>query len=265
MPAIREVIEDLKSFGEESGLYDKRILLLFSGGKDSSLALYLLKKARFDVAALTFKHRWSWREPLLWALNFTKELGVTHYIVDTTEGLLRDVIGRKGNKMCMKCKKRMLFNAYYFAKLNGFDVLAKGDNSNDKIIGALLDQWKGDIRLSGIPKIGIPFFRPLIKYTANDVEELAKEAKIEPLRMYEHGRRRQWREGCPLQYLDYESVITEKSMDLAYELNFEISKLARKHKVRMSVLVPTFKIMCHSCNEEILEEAMRIIKEATKR
>ncbi|MPW39734.1 ATP pyrophosphatase [Thermococcus sp. 101 C5] len=261
---LSRAIEDLKDFASRESLYEKKILLMFSGGKDSSLALYLLKKAGLDVSAITFIHRWSWREPLPRMLKFTSSLEVEHYLVDITESLLRNSVGRKG-PICIHCKKVMLKNAYWFARANGFDIIAKGDNANDKIKGALLDQWKGDHRLSTIPRIGIPILRPLINYIAEEVEALAKEANIKVFRMYEYGRRRQWREGCPLQYIDKEQIIKEEYFDLAYEANYEISKIARKHKVRMSVIVPSFMVMCHGCNEKVLKEAEAALENIKRR
>ncbi len=252
-------IKELERFAEKSGLFERKILLLFSGGKDSSLALYLLKEAGLDVSALTFFHRWSWRETLRWAMGFTKKLGVKHFLVDITDGLLREAVERKG-PVCINCKKVMLWNARWFALNNDFDVLAKGDNANDKIIGALLDQCRGDIRLCEIPRIGVPILRPLINYTAEEVEKLAEEAGIRPYRMYEHARRRQWREGCPLQYIDKEEIVTPELMDLAYRVNYEVSKIARKRKVRVSVRVPSFEIMCWNCNNETLNEIRQVIK-----
>lgn len=261
---LSKALKELKEFASKEGLYEKKILLMFSGGKDSSLALYLLKNAGLDVAAITFIHRWSWKEPLPHMLKFTSSMGVEHYLVDITESLLRNTIGKKG-PICIHCKKIMLKNTYWFAKINGFDIIAKGDNANDKIKGVLLDQWKGDHRLSNIPRIGIPILRPLINYTAEEVEILADEAKIRVFRMYEYGRRRQWREGCPLQYIDKEQIIREEYFDLAYEANHEISKIARKDKVRMSVRVPSFEIMCHGCNDEVLKEVNHVLKELKRR
>jgi len=256
---LEDVIEEIRGFSRESGLAEKRILVLFSGGKDSSLVLYLLKEAGLDVSALTFFHRWSWRETLSWAVNFAKNLGVEHYLVDITGGLLREAAGRKG-PVCINCKKVMLWNAKWFALNNGFDVLAKGDNANDKIIGALLDQCPGDIRLCELPRVGVPFFRPLIKHTAEEVERLAEEAGIRPYRMYEHARRRQWREGCPLQYIDREEIVTEELMDLAHRVNYEVSRIARRRRVRVSVRVPSFEVMAWNADRETLEEVKKIIE-----
>jgi len=259
MPALSEAIGELRDFSEKAGLHNKRVLLMFSGGKDSSLAMYLLKAAGLDVSAITFFHRWSWRETLNWAMKFTKRLGVEHFLVDITDGLLREATGRKG-PVCINCKKVMLRNAKWFALNNGFDVLAKGDNANDKIIGALLDQCNTDIRLCELPKIGLPILRPLINYTAEEVEKLAEEAGIRPYRMYEHARRRQWREGCPLQYIDREETVTPELMDLAYRVNYEVSRIARRRKVRVSVRVPSFEIMCWDCDEEALDEVKAAIE-----
>ncbi|WP_099211526.1 DUF7411 family protein [Thermococcus henrietii] len=256
---LKDVVKEIREFSMASGVHRKKILVLFSGGKDSSLVLYLLKKAGLDVSALTFFHRWSWRETLNWAMHFTKNLGVEHYLVDITDGLLREATGRKG-PVCINCKKIMLWNAKWFALNNGFDVLAKGDNANDKIIGALLDQCKTDIRLCEIPRMGVPFFRPLIKYPADVVERLAEKAGIKPYRMYEHARRRQWREGCPLQYIDREEIVTEELMDLAYRVNYEVSRIARRRRVRVSVRVPSFEIMAWNADGETLEEVKKVIE-----
>ncbi|HII60585.1 7-cyano-7-deazaguanine synthase [Pyrococcus horikoshii] len=259
---LNNVIRELKRFGEETKIINKRIILMFSGGKDSSLALYLLKEAGYNVSALTFFHKWSWPEVLRWGMKFTKKLGVTHYLIDITEGLKREAIGRKG-PICIHCKKVMLWNAKWFAVNNGFELIAKGDNANDKIIGTLLDQCPGDIRICEIPKIGIPIFRPLIKYKAREIEMLTNEAGIKPYRMYEHGRRKQWREGCPLQYIDEDTRITEELMDLAFRVNYKVSKIARERKVRISVRVPSFEIMCWNCDNETLKEVKKVINKET--
>lgn len=256
---FENAVEELRRFGAEYNLLDKKILLMFSGGKDSSLSLLLLKRAGFNVSALTFFHKWSWKEPLQWAMNFTREMRVRHYLVDITDGLLREATERKG-PICIHCKKVMMWNAFWFAKNNGFDVLAKGDNANDKIIGALLDQCEGDIRLCEIPRIGLPILRPLIHYTAEEVEMMAEEAGIQPYRMYEYGRRRQWREGCPLQYIDREELLTKELMDTAYRINYEISRIARERKIRVSVRVPSFEVMCWGCDNETLKEIENMIE-----
>ncbi|WP_456365039.1 DUF7411 family protein [Thermococcus sp.] len=261
---LGDAVEGLKRFAVKTGLTGRRVLLLFSGGKDSSLALYLLKKADLDVSALTFFHRWSWREPLRWAVKFTKKLGVEHFLVDITDGLLREAVGRKG-PVCINCKRVMLWNAKWFAVNNGFDLLAKGDNANDKIIGALLDQCKGDIRVCEVPRIGMLTLRPLIRYTAAEVEALAEEAGIRPYRMYEHARRRQWREGCPLQYIDREEIVTPELMELAYRVNYEVSKIARRRKVRVSVRVPSFEVMCWDCDPDTKEEVKRALSAFDRR
>ncbi|MDI3474520.1 MAG: hypothetical protein PWQ95_248, partial [Thermococcaceae archaeon] len=64
----------------------------------------------------------------------------------------------------------------------------------------------------------------------------------------------------PLQYIDKEKIVTPELMDLAYKVNYEVSKVARRRKVRVSVRVPSFEIMCWDCDEETLEEVRSIIR-----
>lgn len=92
---------------------------------------------------------------------------------------------------------------------------------------------------------------------------LTNEAGIKPYRMYEHGRRKQWREGCPLQYIDEDTRITEELMDLAFRVNYKVSKIARERKVRISVRVPSFEIMCWNCDNETLKEVKKVINKET--
>lgn len=49
-------------------------------------------------------------------------------------------------------------------------------------------------------------------------------------------------------------------MDLVYKVNYEVSKVVRRKRVRVSVCVLSFEIMCWDCDEEMLEEVKLIIR-----
>lgn len=133
-----EVIEEIRKFVEKKGFFEKWVFMLFFGGKDSFFVFYILKEVGFDVLVLIFFYCWSWREIFNWVMRFIKKFSVEYYFVDIIEGFFCEVVGRKG-LVCINCKKVMFWNVKWFVFNSGFDVLVKGDNVNDKIIGVFFD------------------------------------------------------------------------------------------------------------------------------
>jgi hypothetical protein len=122
----------------------------------------------------------------------------------------------------------------------------------------------GDDKFDKMELVPVPkrykkiFFRPLIRCSYDDVIRLKDYYGIEIKRIYEVGDKfGYWREGCPLQYCDYDTPITEELLDDLYTYNKKITDLARKYGFRASIKLPSKELMVVPDKKEYIN----IIKE----
>ncbi len=114
---------------------DERVLVVVSGGKDSAVTAYVLKKLRYRIECLHINlgiGEYSEKSEA-YAVRQCKKLGVPLHIVRIKE-LLGKGIGevRTRRPICSYCglTKRYIFNK--FAYDNGFDAVATGHNLDDE-------------------------------------------------------------------------------------------------------------------------------------
>ena len=113
----------------------QNILLMYSGGLDSRLAVKILKDAGYTLRAAFFSLPFASRYP--GGKDFLEEEGIPLEIFDCTKGyLLRDymhmlqqpVHGRgKGFNPCVDCKLFMIKHLEDFAGKNGYGAIATGE------------------------------------------------------------------------------------------------------------------------------------------
>ena len=70
-----------------SQLKNKKVLLQFSGGKDSACCLVLLKNAGIDVECIHFTHRWGYELPTEEAKRLCSDFNVKLTLLDVSEDL----------------------------------------------------------------------------------------------------------------------------------------------------------------------------------
>ncbi|RLI52977.1 MAG: hypothetical protein DRP09_16815 [Candidatus Thorarchaeota archaeon] len=243
---------------ELSKLKNRRVLVMFSGGKDSALCLYLLKKHGAFVEALHFRHRWSWELSTNEAKKLARQLDANLLIEDYTEKLKARLENFRDGRPCKFCKPGMYIRALEYAKTNGFEFICIGDNASDTIVIRLAQHERLvgnhnlyftrylDSILEGIEiSESVQIFRPLIYLTAGEVGKKLKDASIEVKRNHETGDKyfEYWREGCPIQYNEPGAVLTEERMDRLYVYNVLATEIARQKGFRASVHLPSTKIV----------------------
>ncbi|MBR1778883.1 MAG: tRNA 2-thiouridine(34) synthase MnmA [Clostridia bacterium] len=115
----------------------KKVLLLMSGGVDSSVSALLLKKKNYSVTGVTMKLQKteSSLKEIQDAQNIAKKLGIEHVVVDLTEDFSNKVIDPFVNgylngitpNPCVECNKWIKFGEMFkIAEDTGFDYIATG-------------------------------------------------------------------------------------------------------------------------------------------
>ncbi len=150
---IRDSIRKYKLFTPKD-----KVGVAVSGGKDSTVCLYILKKLGYDVEAITIDARigdytkvnvdnikkvCKENKIKLHIIDFRKEFGKSLCYI-------RSVLQSKGYKYssCMICGilKRYLLNKY--SKKLKFDALATGHNLDDEAQAFMMNVFRNDIKLA---------------------------------------------------------------------------------------------------------------------
>ena len=183
----------------------KRVLVAMSGGVDSSVAAYLLKKEGFEVAGVTmcFGIKESGKKKPTCcgaqAMNDAKKvclkLGIPHYALDFSGHLEEKVIdnfisaylnGRTPNP-CVECNRELKFGILLGKALGlGFDFLATGHYARivkerkDFILKRAKDKNKDQsyFLYSIRPEALKSVLFPLGNLTKDEVREIAKDAGL---------------------------------------------------------------------------------------
>ncbi len=149
---VKKTIQDYKLFSTE-----EKVLVAYSGGKDSTAILYILKKLGYNVEAITinaFIGNYS-KENLKNAIEFCDKHCIRLHHVSFREEFgyslcyLRDLINSKGYKIksCTICGvlRRYLINKY--SKSLGAGMVVLGHNLDDEAQSVLMNFFRGNLEI----------------------------------------------------------------------------------------------------------------------
>jgi len=185
---VRKTIRKYKLCGKKD-----KVGVAVSGGKDSTILLYILKKLGYDVEAITINANignYS-KESFNNLTEFCKKYEVTLHNIEFRKEYghslcyIRDVLKEKGHnyQSCMICGvlKRNLLNKY--SKKLGFDYLATGHNLDDEAHSFLMNIFRNDTNrvyrggpISGIEKNKnfVTRIKPLYQVSEKESESYSK-------------------------------------------------------------------------------------------
>jgi len=198
------IIKEPASQGSIEQQMGEKVLVAMSGGVDSSVAAWLLKKEGYEVAGATMHFgnptnenpkRSCASNAIGDAKHICRQLGIPHYVFDYAAELENKVIsyfideyakGRTPNP-CVKCNQKLKFGSLLEKALKmGFDFLATGHyaavekSGTDYLLTRPKDKRKDQTYfLYAIPyeKLGNILF-PLSSFTKDEVVKIAREALL---------------------------------------------------------------------------------------
>ena len=181
------------------GVEGKKIAVAMSGGVDSSVCAFLLKKAGADVFGITMKtipgSKCCSLDDIQQAKIVAKELGIKHYVVDlrrifekeVISYFIRESLNGKNPNPCVPCNQKVKFGALINeAEKLGAEIVATGHYARlykkDKkiILKRPIDVKKDQSYvLSMLPReIFSKLLFPIGDYTKEEVRKIAKENHI---------------------------------------------------------------------------------------
>lgn len=170
------MINAVKKFIEENNLEGKKILIGLSGGVDSSVLCDILSKINnIEVIAIHLNHNWrgeNSKNDESFSKKFAAKRGLEFYAETLDENLKKTETAARELRYNFfeKCKEKF-----------GADGVFLAHNKNDNVETLLyrLIKGTGPAGLSSIPKIRDFYYRPLLDFSREEIENYAKKNELE--------------------------------------------------------------------------------------
>ena len=228
----------------------QRVVLQYSGGKDSTACLLFLLNKGYEVKAIHFVHRYGYSIPTEEAKRICQKYHIELKIIDITQQMEQKFLkdgGYKG-RPCRLCKGIMDKITVEFAISVHVNLIATGDTGSDT---GLIQRIKG--KDGTIPfysryfneAINLPedilIYRPLINFLNNQICELLIKYHEKVKRIGDTGDKyfEYSREGCPLQFKDLGEPYTKELLTKLQKYSLVCSAFAREKGIRASVHLPS--------------------------
>lgn len=225
----------------------KKIIVQYSGGKDSTACLVKLSKEGYDVEALHFKHDFAYALPTEEATRICNQLNIPLTIINITAEIENRFLNYKG-RPCRLCKAIMDSISVDYAVSKGIHQIAVGDTGSDTTLVnriKLIEENGGQPSKYFNVSVSLPddmhIIRPLINYSNDDVFLYLKKNGIEVKRNNDTGDRyfEYSREGCPLQFKDFGIAYTKSLMQKLHDYNILCTQFATNKGIRAAIHLPS--------------------------
>lgn len=233
-------------------LEGKRILVQYSGGKDSTACIIKLLEEGAYVEAVHFVHKYGYDLPTIEAKRICCEHEVKIHIIDVTEQIEELFLSEFDQRPCRFCKGIMDSITVELAIQNNFEYICVGDTVSDTALVERLKAYdKENLVINRyfnkaveLPE-KISIIRPLITYDNDAVFEFLHKHLVEIKRNNDTGDKyfEYSREGCPLQFKDYGVRYSKELMEKLKRANILCSEFATKRGIKASIHMPSEMIV----------------------
>ncbi len=158
--ALRKKLDDLKAFFQE-----KKVIVAFSGGVDSSLLAFLSKKYAKETLLITEKSILYPDYEIEETKQFAIEHNIKHKIIERDPLKDKDFQCNPSNR-CYLCKTGLYNDILQIKNSLGFDIVLDGSNMDD------LSDYRPGMQALKELKISTPYIE--FKIDKNEIRELSK-------------------------------------------------------------------------------------------
>lgn len=228
-------------------LSTKKILLQYSGGKDSTACLLKLCEQNANFEAIHFTHAYSYSIPTKEAIRLCNIYNVKLNIVDVTKEIDSIFLNDFKLRPCKYCKKIMDQKTIDFAIKNNFSIICVGDTKSDSTQKNRVESSSQNIFFSSYfsDMLSLPenllIYRPVIDLDNKAILDYLNSKNVNLLRVGDTGDKyfEYSREGCPLQFKDFGCSYTKELMEDLLKINTDLSEYARSLGIKASIHLPS--------------------------
>lgn len=256
-------------------LEGKRILVQYSGGKDSTACMIKLLEEEAYVEAVHFVHKYGYDLPTIEAKRMCCEHEVKIHIIDITKQIDELFLSGFDQRPCRFCKGIMDNITVELAVQNNFEYICVGDTASDTALVERLKAYdKENLVINRyfnkaveLPE-NISVIRPLIAYDNDAVFEFLHKHSVEIKRNNDTGDKyfEYSREGCPLQFKDYGVRFSKELMEKLKTANTLCSEFATKQGIKASIHMPSEMIVTipkgheEQCRQYLIDKGIELTK-----
>lgn len=233
-------------------LEGRRVLVQYSGGKDSTACIIKLLEESAYVEAVHFVHKYGYDLPTIEAKRICCEHEVKIHIIDITKQIDELFLSGFDQRPCRFCKGIMDRITVELAVQNNFEYICVGDTASDTALVERLKAYdKENLVINRyfnkaveLPE-NISVIRPLIAYDNDAVFEFLHKHSVVIKRNNDTGDKyfEYSREGCPLQFKDYGVRYSKELMEKLKTANTLCSEFATKQGIKASIHMPSEMIV----------------------